>query len=107
MSKYKESDVLGSRYIRANQIQIQNELEKQSITFSEQEIINIGDGEVLKRNVGSLSAVFTPEPEFPLLNPETGEPTGQTMSYGAVYVVLHSLYIHLATERDTNEPTES
>jgi hypothetical protein len=37
---------------------------------------------------------------FPLVNPETGEPLGQTMTHAQLYVALHSLYMHLAQERD-------
>lgn len=35
-----------------------------------------------------------------MLNPETGEPTGATVTHGELYAILYSLYMQTALERD-------
>ena len=101
---YQESAVAGTRYRRSNKIEIENKDLYKAITFYEEEVINLDDGTV-RRNVDKLVEPFTTDNAntvFPLLNPETGEELspGATGTYSGLYVMLYSLYMHLAKERD-------
>ena len=101
---YKETEVTGASYTRSNQITIANPLEGvKAINYTEEQVINLSDGEQILRSVGGFQEPFTVEnanTEFPLLNPQTGEPLGQDMTYQGLYVSLYSLYMFLAKRRD-------
>lgn len=106
MSKYRETTLAGSSYVRANQVIIRNEIDAKGITFQETEVINLDNGENISKSAGSLSETLTAEnalTEFDLLNPETNAPTGATMSYQDLYAAVYSLYFKLALERDAYE----
>lgn len=103
MANYKESNVTGVKYTRANRVILQNELDApKSITFSEQEIFTLPDTSRVVKHSGSVGVTLdetnatTP---FNLIHPETGAVLGTT-TYQDVYVLMHSLYYHLVTERD-------
>ena len=71
------------------------------IRFDEERRIALADGTSVGTPAGAIQKAFTdPSIELPLLNPETGEPVGQQITYGFVYAVLWSLYMTLAAERD-------
>lgn len=106
MANYKETNLAGTSYIRSHRVEVVNGEVEKAIYFNEQKIINLDDGEVIRREAGSVGSEFTAEnasTEFALLNPETGEVVGAPMTYQDVYVALYSLYIHLALERDAAE----
>lgn len=68
----------------------------------EEQVVNL-EGESIQRQRGGVQEPFTAEnagEEFQLINPETGEQLGATASYQETYVMMHSLYLHLATKRD-------
>ena len=105
MPNYQQSDVAGTKYTRAYQVNIKNGIDDKSITFYEEELINLDSNESITKKLGEISEIFTTEnasSSFPMLNPETGEEiqAGATMTYSGVYTALYSLYIHLATQRD-------
>lgn len=105
MSNYNQSDVDGIKWTRASQVKIDNPLGGiASIRFREEDVISSGD-DTISTCRGSVGATFKdPQMSFPILDTETGEETGQTMSYQDVYIALHSLYISLARERDASQP---
>lgn len=117
MANYKETNLAGNSYIRAHRVEVINgELEK-AIYYVEQKVINLDDGEVIRRDAGVVGSQFTPEnasTQFKILNPATGAPvkeydpdTGSeiemTSTYQEVYTLLYSLYLHIAVERDAAE----
>ena len=107
MANYQETNVSGTSYTRANQIVVSNPLNGvKAISFMEEQVVNL-EGEQIFRQKGGIQEPFTAEniqEEFPLLNPEDGTPLGITTTYQQVYVTLYSLYMHLATKRDTPAP---
>lgn len=104
MANYQESTIAGTKYKRAYQALVNNGITRKGITFHEEEIVTLDDGETITKKAGEISEAFAPDnaqKAFPMLNPETGEAIdGATMTYEGVYVALYSLYLHLATERD-------
>lgn len=116
MANYREVEGQANAWTRAFRIVLENPRNAvASALFYEEKVVKIGDDEVSKP-FGHVKETFTPEnanTTFPLLNPQTGDVIG-TASYGQVYAIMHSLYIHLANERDiqnlpapTPEPTEA
>lgn len=110
MSDYKEAQVSGKKWQRAKYINITNERDKApSITFIEEELIDIGDGEIVSRHIPKvLEKEFTTEnsdTSFALMNTETNTAVkDSTMTYGELYTALYSLYFHLADARDNMTP---
>ncbi len=107
MANYKQTNVSGTSYIRSNQVIVANPLSgTKAISFMEEQIVNL-DGEQIVRQKGGIQEPFTNEnvgEEFSLVNPETGDPLGSSASYQELYIMLHSLYLHLAGKRDTVVP---
>jgi hypothetical protein len=102
MANYKETTIAGSSYIRAKNVHFTNGETEKNVIFVEEQIINL-DGETIRKDAGEVYSEFTPDnaaSDFSILNPETGEDSGQSMTFQDVYVALYSLYLHLANERD-------
>lgn len=107
MPKYNETSVTGESWIRSNKIICTNEYEQPpTIYYQEEELFNFSDGKVVKQLYGTLNPVvetFTPanaNTSFAVIDPETELPTGNTATYQDLYVLVHSLYFHLAAIRD-------
>lgn len=99
MPDYKETNIVTKSWRRSNRVQITNSVGvPPMIEFTEEDAVNDG----ILTNVypaGFIKANFIPENTFDILNPETGEVVG-TATHMDVYVLLHSLYINLAVQRD-------
>lgn len=108
MSLYQEQTstetVTTTTYVRSNLITVDNPLGlPPSITFIEEMVEQVGDepAEAIG-DTGSVSKTLTPENSattFDLLNPTDNSVIGSA-NYQDFQVMLYSLYIHLATERD-------
>ena len=109
MSNYKETSAEGTTYTRARTVVLNNNLNYKGIEFVEEKVTSLENGEVIQRGAGSVNEVFnadTIDTEFPLLNPETGEPVGSSIKYGEVYAIMFSLYMSLAVKRDVRVAAE-
>ena len=97
---YKGSTVSGSQWQRCNRITIDNNHgQTPQITMHEEMLTVVGD-KTFAENAGAVYATFDPGAVIELLNPETGEPLGASMTQGQIHVALWSLYITSALARD-------
>ena len=102
---YKEeiTPVTGAitKWRRAGRVEVRNPYRAiPEIRFYEEERVQYPDGFTTAKEVGFLTeAMKNPENTFNLLNPETGEVIGSS-SYQNVYILLFSLYMKLALDRD-------
>jgi len=101
MAEYQQTDVAGSQYQRGRSLYFENPLgAAPSLLVREERVINLANRQILepageiRKTVDDLSVVF------PLRNPESGEETGEQLTFQDVYVALYSVYWHLANERD-------
>lgn len=103
MPTYTPVNVTAQNYRRSHGVIIKHEYNQHpQITYLEQDILLDGDNAYTNR-VGELTGTMTPEnmlTEFPLLDPSTGKPTGETARYLDLQVLLFSLYFSLAATRD-------
>lgn len=99
MADYKEN-ILKSKQ-RARSVFISNILnEVPTITFEEEIVTTEGTKLILAVPQGALLESFSvPTESFNLINPETGDTIGSA-TYMDAYVLLHSIYRHVATKRD-------
>lgn len=108
MANYKQTTISGSSYQRARLISITNEYNSNnSITFVEEVINFIGDQHV-HTDVSQIKEILTPDnalTQFNLLNPQDDSIIG-IATYQDLYVLLYSLYMKLAADRDAIVPTQ-
>lgn len=107
MAEYKETPVSGRKRMRSYRVVASNPASgDRSIQFDEEWITELNDGRFINEPAGSLRRPFdNPQGKFNLIHPETGVKIGDA-TYLDVYVILHSLYMHLAIERDNAPPVE-
>lgn len=105
MPDYKQTAVTGTSWQRAWRVECENPLSgKREVIFHEEQVLNAADQQI-RTPVGSLRVPLTADnalTSFPLLDPDTGAQLG-TATYAQVYRMLHSLYMHSATQRDAQQ----
>jgi hypothetical protein len=110
MASYQESTVTGTAWKRCNKIEIRNPYQGQKLAiFLEEELTSLANGKIIQEPSTNIQEPFAdPTKIVELVDPTTGTPLGNTVTYQEIYVILHSLYIQLADERDAASipPTE-
>lgn len=115
---YKQTNLAGTSWVRCKSISITNplpggtEVSYDSITkrqiltpivptayFQEEKVISIDDVQNTI-DIGICTKKFNPTDIINLRNPETGGLVGTTATHGDLYVLLYSLYLQTAEERD-------
>ena len=101
---YREQTSTGIEWRRCNQVHIYNPLDgEKTCRFDEEDVVSVSDRTVIAQD-GYITTKFDPAVDFQLLDPDTGEPTGQSMTHGALYQALYSLYMQTALARDAATP---
>ena len=100
---YKQTDLAGTSWVRCRTVTINNPLSDAVpiAYFQEEKVVSVG-GVNLKVDVGSCAKAFDPAATIALLDPATGEPTGETATHAELYSILFSLYMQTALERDAS-----
>ena len=109
---YKQTDVVGVAWTRCRAVTIVNPLKgKGAINplngqeqgpmafFQEEEVLSIPNN-IITTDKGAISKDYVPTDTIPLLDPATGNPTGESVTQAQLYQILYSLYIQTATARD-------
>lgn len=107
MPNYKQTSVTGTSYVRASRVIAENNENGRYVQFIEESVVELADGTKMTVPAGGCTKFLTTEnggTEFPLLD-ASGEPTGATATYSDVYLLLMSLYYHVATLRDIANST--
>jgi hypothetical protein len=106
VSKYKSSSVTGDSWRRAKRIVIENTaIGSKVIRFIEETITVINgvaitsEPNVIETKVDDAAMGDT----IDLIDPETGDFTGASISYAQIYGILYSAYMKKAMERDALE----
>ena len=96
--KLNRSPVVGESYTRCNQVIIDNRLGRApEITFGHELVIGAGNGDALHVPMAPIGLAFDPAKPVVVIDPETGEPTGATVTQAEVYALVYSAYIAAAT----------
>lgn len=105
---YKEQVATGASWTRCAQVTIENPYGMQPhIQFRETRCTAVGDT-FSEQFQNILVQNFDPSYEIELRDPRTGEPTGETITHGALYAALYSAYMQAALARDAaaDQPQE-
>jgi len=106
MAQYQEQTGQGQVWQRCYSIAVDNPLGGQAtITFNEEKVMSIAD-QVVRTPHAMCRKKFNAQMTFPIRNPQTGEPTGDTMTHLELYNILYSLYMHTAQQRDGVVPAD-
>ncbi len=103
MPNYRESQVSGSIWTRANKAILDNPFGGvPGVTFLEEQVVGLPDGKSIAQSSSACSEQFSTAnatTPFDLIHPVTGAVIGQA-TYQQVYVMMASLYTHVAAKRD-------
>lgn len=101
-ANYKETTTTGTTWTRCTRVVVNNDFgEPPYVLFFEQQVFNVGGSMV--RDLGVLRQNFDPDGVIPLINPQTGEATGSTITQAEAYAVLYSAYLQAAMARDAED----
>lgn len=104
MANYNELDVNSTSYQRAKSIHVTNEYGKDPyVSFSEELVVELPGNEAAHKELGVVGEGFTAtnkDEVVTLVDPVTGNPSAETITYAEIYNALRSLYLHLANKRD-------
>lgn len=96
-----ESNIAGDKYRRAKTVVLNNPKGgTKSITYAQEDVINLLDGTSAFSDTGSLVVALTDDimtKKIDMINPATGDILGQKTvaeMVNTAFVFLHSLYIH-------------
>jgi len=115
MAEYRDAAVSGSSRVRARALHFENPLSGiPSVWIEEERVTTLGASQVITPCADPMGGGELPQinlqatdltTAFPLRDPTTGDVIeGQSSSYGALFVLLYSLYWHLAEARDAALP---
>lgn len=96
--KLDHTPVSGESYIRCSQVVIDNRLGVQpSVSFDRERVIGLGGGQVIRQPLSPVVLEFSSEGSVDVIDPETGEATGDTISHPQIYALIYSAFISAAT----------
>lgn len=102
--KLDQKPITGESYIRCPQVVIDNRLgAAPRVTFDRESVLGVEGGAVMRQPMSPRVMTFDPSVEVPVLNPETGEPTGQTITHGEIYALIYSAFVAAETAPSHNE----
>lgn len=98
--------VAGEAYIRCPQVVIDNRLGRNpTVVFHRERVIGFGGSAAVTQAMSPRELAFDPAASVPILNPETGEPTGQSITQGELYTLIYSVFVAAETATpDIQEP---
>jgi len=103
-SEYKATTVEGQKYNRAHTIIFFNPLDGMPSGEFQREDVIVIDGKKIKVPDKKVPIVFNPAKPIDIINPETGELTGSTVTMAELFAILYSLFVQEATVFDEDNP---
>ena len=103
-STFNQKTVNGESWTRAKRLVFENPLSgTMMLRFMEEEAIVIGE-KVIREPAGSIDLEFKAAEDFmgmiDIMDPETGELTGSSISYQELYAIMYSAYIQQVKKRN-------
>lgn len=103
---YKESTVAGTEYVRCCSVRIVNPADRTPAIMFDEEKATVFPNRTIYEADGTIVVSFDPSRVISIKDPTTGLPTGQTTTYGEIYVAIYSAWQQEAEVRD-NAPPEA
>lgn len=104
MVSYVPTQTTGTLYRRAKRMDLVNPLNgTQSVNVYEEFVAVLNGNNFLQDSDGFTVSINDMTKTVPLLDTNTGQPTGQTMTYADIYQAMYSAYIMWASQRDAGQ----
>ncbi|SNS86444.1 hypothetical protein SAMN05421763_103262 [[Luteovulum] sphaeroides subsp. megalophilum] len=105
--RFQRQPIAGESYVRCSQVVIDNPLSgPPRVTYAQETIVGTGTGQVLHIPMQPVGRSFEPGVEIAVLDPETGEPTGETITQSRMYALIYSAYLAAVTAAEA-QPEEA
>ena len=91
MNLINQQDVNTTSYKKAAVIMFNNTGAVPEMQVFEDTVVPLGDT-VLTQRTGTYTVAYKPDISIPLINPETGELTGESLSIDNLVAILYSVY---------------
>lgn len=105
--KLDEKPIAGESYIRCPQVVIDNRLgHVPTIAFHRERVIGLADGATVVQPMSPREVTFNPAAVVAVINPETGEQTGQTITHGDLYTLIYSAFLAAEMPVQPEEPAQ-
>lgn len=96
--KLDHTPVSGDSYIRCSQVIIDNRFGAQpSLSFHRERVIGLGGGQTVRQPLSPVVLEFSGEGSVDIVDPETGEATGEAITHPQIYALIYSAFISAAT----------
>jgi hypothetical protein len=93
-----------SSHYRANKITIMNPYDDLPwVTIEEERVINIEGEEPIIRPARGLRLALEAGDMLPIIDPTTGEPTGDVLPFEYLYAIMYSAYLFAAQSQDEED----
>lgn len=103
--KLNQAPVAGESFIRCPQVIIDNRMgAAPTVTFHRERIVGLEGSDPIRQPLSPLPLPFDPTASVPVLDPNTGEPTGATITQGELYALVYSVFVAAETA-PANEET--
>ena len=103
MNLIDQQDVNATSYKKAAVIMFNNTGDIPEMQVYEDTVIPLG-GTVLTQRTGQYAVPYHPDISIPLINPLTGELTGDTMPIDDLMAIMHSVYAFSRTYQPEVQP---
>ncbi len=103
---YQESQIQGSTWTRCRAVTVINphaSTGQKPVAYFQEEKAIAFDNTVVVSDRGSCNIEFNPAAIVTVLDPQTGQATGQTFTHEDLYKMLFSLYMDAAKKRDETD----
>lgn len=96
--KLHQEPVAGESYVRCPQVIIDNRLGKTPVvTFHREQVVGLDGGNVQRYPLAPRPLPFDPTASVDVIDPETGNPTGATITQGELYAMIFSIFVAAET----------
>ncbi|WP_296639224.1 hypothetical protein [Roseinatronobacter sp.] len=103
--KLNQAPVAGESFVRCPQVVIDNRLgATPTVTFHRERIVGLEGADPIRQPMSPRPLPFDPAAAVPVLNPETGEPTGATITQGELYALVYSVFVAAETVTIDEDP---
>lgn len=94
-TEYKQSNIAGTSYERTYKIEIDYPDDGIPVAIMRREkIFVLSDGSKLHQPMVDLPVAFDPSKQYALLNPETGEALGASVTLLDIFVAFYSIFVN-------------
>lgn len=105
--RFQRQPIAGESYVRCSQIIVDNPLAgPPRVTYAQETIVGTDAGQVLHIPMQPVAQAFDPAVLIAVLDPGTGEPTGETITQDRIYALIYSAYLAAVTAAEA-QPEET